>query len=495
MIKRISRRDMLRYVGLGGSAALLAACQPKVVEVTKIVEKSVEKVVTAVVKETVMVAGTPQVVEKVVEKVVTSTPPPPKASTGPVQLRLSVWPSLWDMDAYNKIVAQFHKDQKAIEVTAEQYPGSMYEKIMANFAAGNSADVIYVQGVAWHPYVDDGLLLALDEFISRDNMGKLWPDLPGYNAQCKWHGKTYLSPSDTGSVITYYNKDLFDKRGVPYPKDGWTWDEFKAILPKLSFKEGANDYFAFHDSQNGWWWNWGHIMRHDGDLEWDRTVEPTKALWNEPKMVEKVQWIVDSIKQRHIPSPVEFGIISTAGAGLSFWQGRIAMAWSGPWSLSRAWGPNALKAGGLNYDVVLNPVGKSGMNECCPSVNGHFIVKQTKAPSESWTLMKFIMGEFAQKAVSDSGRQPGNREIAESYWATAAAKQYNCANVAAFNKAMLQGQVQVVGGTGLSQNQITTQVNPAVDKIQAMEPAKVVLDELNPKLQKVLDDYWKGRKA
>lgn len=484
MTARMSRRGLLRAGVLGLSATILGACQPTVVE--KVVE--VEKVVTEVVKETIMVAGTPQVVEKEV----TSTPPPPRASSGPVQLRLSVWPSLWDMDAYNKIVAQFHKDQGAIEVTAEQYPGSMYEKIMANFAAGNSADVVYVQGVAWHPYVEDGLLLALDEFISRDNMGKLWPDLPGYDGQCRWQGNTYLSPSDAGSVITFYNKDLFDQRGVPYPEDGWTWDEFVAMLPMLSFKEGDDDYFAFHDSQNGWWWNWGHIMRHDGDLEWDRVVEPTTARWNDPQVVEKLQWVVDSIERRHLPSPVEFGPLGH-GAGLSFWQGRIAMCWSGPWSLSRAWGPNALKEGGLNYDVVLNPVGKSGMNECCPSVSGHFIAKQTEFPDEAWTLMSFIMDEFAQKAIADSGRQPGNMEIAEAYWAKAAAEQYNCENVAAFNKAMLQGQVQVVGGTGLSQNQIQTTIQPAVDKIQAGTPAQEALDELNPKLQKIIDDYWKDR--
>ena len=64
MARQCTRRELLRYFGLAGSAAVLAACQPKVVEVTKIVEKEVEKVV----KETVIVAGTPKVVEKVVKK-------------------------------------------------------------------------------------------------------------------------------------------------------------------------------------------------------------------------------------------------------------------------------------------------------------------------------------------------------------------------------------------------------------------------------------------
>ena len=79
----MTRRDLLRLAALGGSAALVAACQAKIVEVTKIVkevvketvevEKIVEKEVEKVVKETVIVAGTPEVVEKVVKETVKET--------------------------------------------------------------------------------------------------------------------------------------------------------------------------------------------------------------------------------------------------------------------------------------------------------------------------------------------------------------------------------------------------------------------------------------
>jgi len=66
--KKLTRRELLRYVGLAASASILAACAPKVVEVERVVEKEVTKVVKEVVKETVIVAGTPQVVEKEVTR-------------------------------------------------------------------------------------------------------------------------------------------------------------------------------------------------------------------------------------------------------------------------------------------------------------------------------------------------------------------------------------------------------------------------------------------
>ncbi len=59
----LSRRMFLRAAGSAVAAALVSACQPKVVEV----EKEVTRVLKEVVKETVVVQGESKVVEKVVE--------------------------------------------------------------------------------------------------------------------------------------------------------------------------------------------------------------------------------------------------------------------------------------------------------------------------------------------------------------------------------------------------------------------------------------------
>jgi len=66
MDKKFTRRHVLYALGLGSAATLVAACQPKVMEVTRVVKE--------VVKETVVVEGTPKVVEKTIEKVVTAKP-------------------------------------------------------------------------------------------------------------------------------------------------------------------------------------------------------------------------------------------------------------------------------------------------------------------------------------------------------------------------------------------------------------------------------------
>ena len=32
-------------------------------------------------------------------------------------------------------------------------------------------------------------------------------------------------PQNVSSLVLYYNRDLFQEAGVPFPSDGWTWND------------------------------------------------------------------------------------------------------------------------------------------------------------------------------------------------------------------------------------------------------------------------------
>ncbi|WP_028548494.1 ABC transporter substrate-binding protein [Paenibacillus sp. UNC451MF] len=55
-------------------------------------------------------------------------------------------------------------------------------------------------------------------------------------------GGIYGMPVSTTSGALFYNKDLFDKFGVPYPKDGMTWDEVYELAKKMTRTEGGIKY-------------------------------------------------------------------------------------------------------------------------------------------------------------------------------------------------------------------------------------------------------------
>jgi multiple sugar transport system substrate-binding protein len=58
-------------------------------------------------------------------------------------------------------------------------------------------------------------------------------------------GGMYALPTLMSPSPIYYNKDLFDKFGVPYPKDNMTWDDLYELAKKLTRKDGAQQYYGF----------------------------------------------------------------------------------------------------------------------------------------------------------------------------------------------------------------------------------------------------------
>jgi multiple sugar transport system substrate-binding protein len=51
--------------------------------------------------------------------------------------------------------------------------------------------------------------------------------------------------------VLYYNKDLFDKFGVPYPKDGMTWDEVYELSKKMTRMDGGKQIRGFSANLTG----------------------------------------------------------------------------------------------------------------------------------------------------------------------------------------------------------------------------------------------------
>lgn len=52
-------------------------------------------------------------------------------------------------------------------------------------------------------------------------------------------------PYESRVTALFYNKQIFDKFGVPYPKSGMTWDETAELAKKLSVADGGVNYQGF----------------------------------------------------------------------------------------------------------------------------------------------------------------------------------------------------------------------------------------------------------
>ncbi len=54
----------------------------------------------------------------------------------------------------------------------------------------------------------------------------------------------YALPMFNNFSVLYYNKDVFDQFGAPYPEDGMTWDEAFDLIKHVTRNQDGNDYYG-----------------------------------------------------------------------------------------------------------------------------------------------------------------------------------------------------------------------------------------------------------
>jgi multiple sugar transport system substrate-binding protein len=106
-------------------------------------------------------------------------------------------------------------------------------------AAGQTPDIIYSANSRFAVMKELDIPSDLSALVKSNNM-----DLNQFSSpNIDWikdlgpKGEIFGLPFALNQMALFYNKDLFDKRGVPYPKDGITWDEYYELAKKLTYNE------------------------------------------------------------------------------------------------------------------------------------------------------------------------------------------------------------------------------------------------------------------
>ncbi len=417
---------------------------------------------------------------------------PSTTSAAPAEIRLSVWADVQDWDVYSAIIDDFQKAHPNVKVQGEQYKGTAsapggnyyYEKMQTLYIGGEAADVNYFQGWWWQPYSIKNLLLPLDSLLGKDKaMQRVVP--PNYEVMSKFRGKTYLLTADTGPMVIFYNKDLFDKAGVPYPKDGWTLDDLVDKARKLTRQDGGQQYWGYQ--VNGGYLRNFPWLRLNGAREWDRTVEPKKSQWDSPAVAKELQLQLVDLINRYRVAPARTAPPETNQIQYGF----AAMKMEGPWFLPQMWGKLAKREGGLPYDVVAMPKGTE--QHAVHLQHGHTINAKTKRQDAAWELVKWIASEQGQRRIAEGGRMCNLVENNEKLWGPIASRDYNFQNVQAFLQTQKFGSINLIGG--VSEDDITRTDGAGLgqainDMLDGKVTAKEALAVVSPKIQALLDTFW-----
>jgi multiple sugar transport system substrate-binding protein len=110
-------------------------------------------------------------------------------------------------------------------------------------SAGQVPDVILNRAVSIPDLVDTHIADDLDPWVKKykTDLNRLESGLVDYSKKYS-DGKFVSMPYLRVPFVLYYNKDIFDKFGVPYPKDGMTWAEATQLAARVSRTDGGVDY-------------------------------------------------------------------------------------------------------------------------------------------------------------------------------------------------------------------------------------------------------------
>lgn len=460
--RKFSRRDFLKIGASGGAALVLARCAPKA-------------------EEPAAPAGG--------EEAAGAEAP----AAEPVTIEFLAWGDAADIPAWEQLSNNYMEmnPNVTVNVTTVADPGNnFYPKLQTMVAGGTTPDVSSFQGWEWQTYADKGLMAPIDDWIARDNFTGPYPE--GYQAiddSTIRNGKRYLIPLQAGTMVMFYIKEIFDEAGLPYPTDDWTFEEFLEIAQKLTMEKGGDKQYGLQS--NGSWFRDIAYIRSTGAQEFDTLIDPKKAQFNQPEIVDIIQLMAQDVyySMGIAPSPADL-----SGGANTFEVGACAMKYEGAWWFPKMNSPE-LRADGaeIPFDVVLMPKYKDearphrGWSEGVVVMNGD-------NPEDAWGFASYMGGDEGDQIYAEiTGRIPGNFKAIDSFWLPMIKERFGVENGQAFVEALKHAEVDVIGGVPRSKMWSEVVKPEGYDPLMNNSAtAAEVLPKVDAALQALIDEYWEN---
>ncbi|HEY3109886.1 MAG TPA: extracellular solute-binding protein [Chloroflexota bacterium] len=393
-----SRRRFLALAGTMAVGALAVACGGSPAAPTAAPSKPAEAPKPTEAAKPAAAAEAPKPTEAA--KPAAPAAAAPAASGAKVQVRWQNRSNDAAIKAANDYIAQtFAKEKPNIEITVEPAPDNRDEKLIAAMVGGNAPDVFESWTDNVTQYADRGQVLDVEPYVKRDYKDT---DLKDF---FEWQWRDFVLPSGirfgvpkyVNVMLTWVNKDAFDKAGLKLPDDkSWTHDDYAQIANKLVKKNGdAVDQWGLYYPIWSWDRFWYKLEAFGGEIVNPKDV--TQAVFDGEKSlaafewVRKLLWDDKAMAQRLLLAPAG----QSFNAQALFAAGKFAMVEDGFYPFSMA--DNIQKK--VNWTYMHTPQGPSGKKRVLGTTDGFIQWKNSKVLDQGWEVMKFLAGPGYQENV------------------------------------------------------------------------------------------------
>ncbi|MEA5117473.1 MAG: ABC transporter substrate-binding protein [Propionicimonas sp.] len=286
--------------------------------------------------------------------------PAPAASADPeAAVEITWWTGQSDAaeTLLEGLAAEFHDAHPNVTVKVSSGASSteeLLQKLSAGFASGTYPNISYAFGSWASELESSGKMQDITEQVKDPAIG--WDQFSeAARATVQPTGKATIGfPALVDNISLIYNKTVFDKVGLAYPTDQWSWDDFRAAAKKLTSTADQTYGYAYSvsGSEETTWQFWPHLWQHGGTI----LSDDGKAGFASPEGAAALEFLRAMAQD---DKSVYLDQTDTKFTQL-FAADRIGMVTSGPWTLAD------LQTAGTNYGVTILP----GLNGDHQTVSG-----------------------------------------------------------------------------------------------------------------------------
>ena len=312
--------------------------------------------------------------------------------------------AIWDNNQLSGLqtIADEWGEANGVDVEFQVMDWTTYWTMLeAGASGGEMPDVFWMHSANAQKYMDADLLLNLNSYIEADEAIDLENYFPGIVDLYSQDGVQYAIPKDHDTIAAVYNKAVFDKYGVEYPTDDWTWEDYAAIAQEIADK-GKDDgvygtYMNTGSNQSGWY---NIIYAMGGEIISD---DKTKSGMDNENTIKAMNFIAEKI----LPAcPSQDSMANTPGDTMLM-SGKIGLYLDGSW-MARSYydADNSADFAWVEipyYDADGNGQCDAGERATIYNGLGWAIAANSEVPDEAWGLVSALSDEKGQLRQSELG--------------------------------------------------------------------------------------------
>lgn len=311
--------------------------------------------------------------------------------------------AIWDENQREGLqtIADEWTEESGVKVNINVVEWDSYWTLLeAGASGGTMPDVFWMHSNMAQVYMENNMLLNLDDYIENDDAIDLKNYYEGIVNLYSSNGSQYALPKDHDTIALLYNEALFKKYGVDVPTDDWTWEDVYEAAAKITEAGKADGVYGFamntSNNQDGWY---NLIQSYGGQVITDDHKGTTIGGAESKAGMEMMRKILT------VSAPQT--VMAETGTDSMFMSNQVAMITQGSWMINTFY----TAENGADYKWAMIPYADVNGNGQCDEGErqtaynglGWAAAASVSDPDTAYSLISYFCSEKGQKRQSELG--------------------------------------------------------------------------------------------